>query len=311
MAHYLDPKNDFVFKRIFGSHPDLLISFLNALMPFEPGRVIESIEYVSNELVPDNPAKKFSIVDVRCRDNYGRQFIVEMQMEWSNVFPSRMLFNASKTYVQQLRRKEDYIRLHPVYALGILNEAYDRVTPEFYHRYQFVNRENTDEVIEGMELILVELPKVTAETWSDRRTAVLWLRFLKETEDGATSVPDDLLAHEAIREAADICEEGAFTPEELALYENYWDSIRTEMSVIRASLVEGLIEGEKKGLEKGLEKGRREGLEKGREEGAHKKTVQIVLNCAHRGMLKEDIADMVNLSVDEISAILKNRPENT
>ncbi|MDR2809813.1 MAG: Rpn family recombination-promoting nuclease/putative transposase, partial [Tannerellaceae bacterium] len=33
MAHYLDPKNDLVFKRIFGEHPDLLISFLNALMP--------------------------------------------------------------------------------------------------------------------------------------------------------------------------------------------------------------------------------------------------------------------------------------
>ncbi|MDR1406896.1 MAG: Rpn family recombination-promoting nuclease/putative transposase, partial [Tannerella sp.] len=39
MAIYLDPKNDFVFKRIFGNHPGLLISFLNALMPFEPGRV--------------------------------------------------------------------------------------------------------------------------------------------------------------------------------------------------------------------------------------------------------------------------------
>jgi hypothetical protein len=51
MAIYLDPKNDLVFKRIFGSHPGLLISFLNALMPLETGRVIESIEYVSNELV--------------------------------------------------------------------------------------------------------------------------------------------------------------------------------------------------------------------------------------------------------------------
>jgi hypothetical protein len=28
----------------------------------------------------DNPAKKNSIIDVRCKDNYGRQFIVEMQM---------------------------------------------------------------------------------------------------------------------------------------------------------------------------------------------------------------------------------------
>ncbi|GHV48077.1 hypothetical protein FACS1894181_02910 [Bacteroidia bacterium] len=72
MARYLDPKNDLVFKRIFGEHPHLLKSFLNALMPLEEGRYIESLEYLSPENVPENPLKKFSIVDVRCKDNYGR-----------------------------------------------------------------------------------------------------------------------------------------------------------------------------------------------------------------------------------------------
>ena len=44
MPRYLDPKNDFTFKRIFGEHPDLLISFLNALMPLEENQLIESVE---------------------------------------------------------------------------------------------------------------------------------------------------------------------------------------------------------------------------------------------------------------------------
>ena len=51
MARYLDPKNDLTFKRIFGEHPDLLISFLNALLPFEPGRHIIEVEYLLTELV--------------------------------------------------------------------------------------------------------------------------------------------------------------------------------------------------------------------------------------------------------------------
>ncbi|MDR2763613.1 MAG: Rpn family recombination-promoting nuclease/putative transposase, partial [Tannerella sp.] len=38
MARYLDPKNDLIFKRIFGTHPHLLTSFLNALMPLPPDR---------------------------------------------------------------------------------------------------------------------------------------------------------------------------------------------------------------------------------------------------------------------------------
>ncbi|MDR1380560.1 MAG: Rpn family recombination-promoting nuclease/putative transposase, partial [Tannerella sp.] len=292
MASYLDPKNDLVFKRIFGNHPDLLISFLNALMPFEPGRVIESIEYVSNELVPDNPAKKFSVVDVRCRDNHNRHFIVEMQMEWSDFFPSRMLFNASKAYVQQLDSGKIYTNLQPVYALAILNSNFDRKTPEFYHRYQLANRENTDEVIEGLELIMVELLKFRAEKWSDRRMAVLWLRFLKEMNHGLESVPEDFLTDESIHEAADICEKGGFTEAELAVYEKNRDTILNELSFIADSIAR-------------VKKGREEGLAIGREEGAHAKTVQFVLNCARKGMSKEDIAEIVDLSAKEVATILE------
>ncbi|MDR2087491.1 MAG: Rpn family recombination-promoting nuclease/putative transposase, partial [Dysgonamonadaceae bacterium] len=60
MARYLDPKNDLPFKRIFGEHPDLLKSFLNALMPLEENQQIESLEYLPTEQVPENPAKKNS-----------------------------------------------------------------------------------------------------------------------------------------------------------------------------------------------------------------------------------------------------------
>jgi predicted transposase/invertase (TIGR01784 family) len=102
---YLDPKNDIPFKRVFGENPDLFKSFLNAEMPFEENQYIESLEYLPTELVPDNPAKKDSIVDVRCKDNFGRQFIVEMQMYWNTSFSNRMVFNSCKAYPQRKRNK--------------------------------------------------------------------------------------------------------------------------------------------------------------------------------------------------------------
>ena len=80
---YLDPKADLTFKHVFGEHPDLVISLLNALLPLNPRHEIREIEYLPAELVPENPLRKNSIVDVRCRDAEGRQFIVEMQMIWS------------------------------------------------------------------------------------------------------------------------------------------------------------------------------------------------------------------------------------
>jgi len=83
---YLDPKNDLVFKKVFAWHPHLLISFLNHILPLETNQKIESIEYLPAELAPTIPLFKYSMVDVRCLDNMGRQFIVEMQMLWTDSF---------------------------------------------------------------------------------------------------------------------------------------------------------------------------------------------------------------------------------
>jgi len=67
MAKYLDPKADLTFKKIFGEHPELVISLLNALLPFSEEQRITEIEYLPAELTPDNPMRKNSIVDVRSK----------------------------------------------------------------------------------------------------------------------------------------------------------------------------------------------------------------------------------------------------
>jgi predicted transposase/invertase (TIGR01784 family) len=293
MARYLDPKNDLPFKRIFGEHPDLLKSFLNALMPLEKDQQIVSLEYLAAEQVPENPAKKNSIVDVRCKDNYGRQFIVEMQMYWNNVFSNRMVFNASKAYVRQLDKNEYYHLLQPVYALAILNDIFDEKTPEFYHHYRIVNYRNTDEVIRGLEFVMVELPKFSPEKWADRRMAVLWLRFLKEVKESQSVVSADLKDNADIRKALDICEEGAFTEAELATYDKYWDIIRTENSLIAVSRAEGRAEG----LAEGEAKGKEEGM------------AEIVINCRRNCFSIEQIQTITGLSEEKILEIFRSNDE--
>jgi len=86
MMKYLDPKADLTFKKIFGCHPDLLMSLLNALLPLDKDQQIKSIEYLPSELVPELYKHKDSIVDVLCQDALGRKFCVEMQMEWTKSF---------------------------------------------------------------------------------------------------------------------------------------------------------------------------------------------------------------------------------
>jgi predicted transposase/invertase (TIGR01784 family) len=127
MTRFLDPRTDIVFKRIFGEHPEILCEFLNGMLPFEDdSEFIVSLEYLPGEQVPDIPLFKNSIVDVRCKDAGGRQFIVEMQMAWTNAFLQRVLFNASKAYVRQLEKGENYEALCPVYGLSLLDDTFDK-----------------------------------------------------------------------------------------------------------------------------------------------------------------------------------------
>ena len=64
----LDPKADLVFKKIFGSNKDLVKSFLNSVLPLIDDELIDTLEYLPSEQVPRTPLKKYSIVDVRCKD---------------------------------------------------------------------------------------------------------------------------------------------------------------------------------------------------------------------------------------------------
>ena len=73
MAKYLDPKADVTFKKVFGEHKNLVISLLNALLPLDEGKQVESIEYLPSELVPRTSTSKNTIVNVRCEETGGRR----------------------------------------------------------------------------------------------------------------------------------------------------------------------------------------------------------------------------------------------
>ena len=105
-VRFLDVKSDIVFKKIFGQHPELIKSFLNGILPLSEGHLIEEIQYLTPEQSPRIPSMKNTIVDVKCTDQKGRIFIVEMQLAWRASFMNRFLFGASKAYVQQMNKRE-------------------------------------------------------------------------------------------------------------------------------------------------------------------------------------------------------------
>ena len=244
MANYLDPKNDLTFKRVFGQHKHLCISLINSMIQFESP--IVSIEYATGELIPELAnVLRNTIVDVRCTDSNGRQFIVEMQMYWSESFKSRVLLNASKAYIMQLDKAKDFALLQPVYALSFVNDTFEKdfaMANEYFHHYKIVNIKDTDKQIKGLEFIFLELPKFNPQGRAEKKLQDLWLRFLTDINEETIEVPKELLDNKLTREAVEYMKRAAYTKEELEAYDKWKIDIMTERSAINDARKEGRVE---------------------------------------------------------------------
>lgn len=308
---YLDPKNDLVFKKIFGQFPNITMSFLNSLLPLEVGQEIRELEYLPIELVPELPGIiKNSIVDVRCRDNRGRQFIVEMQMLWTNSFKNRVLFNASKAYVRQLEKNEEYTMLQPVFALSIVNQKFEPNTDQWYHHYKMVHIQDIEKCIDGLQLVFIELPKFEPKSFSEKKLILLWLRFLQELENDKDMYDDALLEQlmsvPEIAQALELSKESAYSKEELEAYDKYWDMIRVE----KALLAGAMHEGREKGIEEGRAMGIEMGIQRGIEKGIEKAKVELVLNAYQNDLNIQLIAKIANMTEEMVTKILDRLKSN-
>jgi predicted transposase/invertase (TIGR01784 family) len=244
MAKYLDPKADLTFKKVFGEHKELLISFLNAMLPLPEGKEIVTLEYLPSEMVPVNPDKKDTIVDVRCKDKDGRQFLVEMQMYWTDAFRLRALLNTCKAYSLPADRGEKYSELKPVYTLSLVNDiAFPELPDDFYHCYMMTHSKYKEYTIDDIEMIFVELPKFKANTVLDKKITVLWLRFLTEINEHTREVDKELLADDNVAKAVSLVEESAYSDAELWAIDRYWDSVSRERTVLSEKYLLGEAKG--------------------------------------------------------------------
>ena len=288
MAKYLDPKADVTFKKVFGEHKNLVISLLNALLARDPGKQVETIEYMTSEMVPETPFGKNSIVDVRCEETGGRKFIVEMQMEWFPDFMQRVLLNASKAYVRQLPKGDDYQLLQPVYSLNLVNHTFLPDMDGYYHYYHLVHDLDSQKVLDGLHIVFVELPKFKAKNLTEKKMQVLWLRFLTEIDrDGADDVSQDLLDNPQTGEALEIVRESGLNDAERAAYEGFWDRVSIEATK-KAYMDKAIAERD---------------AANARADEATEKLRQSARKMKAKGFSADDIAELTGLAAGEIAAL--------
>lgn len=159
---YLDPKNDYAFRRIFGDEKreHLLRRFLNSILRLKGSRQIKHLHIADPHQLPDIDGWKENILDIRCWDQQERNFLVEMQVWDQKDFQHRALYAAAKAYIDQLKAGQGYKHLRKVTLLSILGFRFLR-TPDYLANHLILDAQTGEHRLKDVDFTFLELPKFT------------------------------------------------------------------------------------------------------------------------------------------------------
>jgi predicted transposase/invertase (TIGR01784 family) len=248
-AVFADPKTDFVFKRIFGSEArkPLLIALLNHLLELDGDRRILDVQHLTGEQHVDLAELKLSIVDVKCTDATGRRYVVEMQVLKVEGFEKRVVYNASKAYVMQLRNAEEYPALCDVVGVTICNfnlwsdrDAAGRAKVPMLSRWRMQEQHTGERGLSQVQYVFLELPKYEA---GDAPTALIdkWAYFFREAKN--LNVVPPALAEGPFRDALEVARTANFSPDEWEAYERSKMAEQDARGALAIERQEGIAEG--------------------------------------------------------------------
>jgi predicted transposase/invertase (TIGR01784 family) len=274
MGTGIDPTVDYVFKRLCGDEDNalLLVDLLNAVLRFPAGRAVTGVTLL-NPFVPKDYAEgKVPILDVRARDDPGRQFLLEMQRFVPPALAERLLYYWEGGHADQLLRGDRYELLQPTYSVCFLGE---RLVPDEHYRHRFRAYDDEHGVVlgRGFEVRLLELSKFDLPAEELKTPLERWCYFFKQ---GASLEPAGLPAAldvPVMRRAVEVLVK--ISQSELER-QRYLERQRAERDAAnlaaeaRVARQVGFEEGREKGFDEGRGKGFDEGRTKGFDEGVAK-----------------------------------------
>ena len=192
---------------------------------------------------------KLSILDVRCKDRAGTTFVVEMQLIHVPGFINRVVYNACKAYVSQLKARAKYKQLADVVAISICDfelwpdkKQVEQKLPlvPMLSRWNMTERASGSLGLLQVQYAFLELPKLS-EQKPEIGGAAYWAWLFVHAPE-LKEMPADL-PQGPYREALELANEAEFTQEERDAYQKVIDEIQQVRELAEAKWAEGNIEG--------------------------------------------------------------------
>ena len=249
----IDPTVDYAFKHVFGrpNTRPLLIHLTNGVLVRPPGHRVDELDLLN----PFNPKEslddKLSILDIKARDQSGRQFNLEMQMLAFRYYEKRILYYWAKLHQQQLHEGQDYLELKPTISISFLDHELFPESAEYQWHFRLLN-ENLKCFSEDLELHILELPKFKKTADELDTDLDVWLYFLRHAAMMDTdNLPAAFQQRPPVLKALEELKMLAQTDQERERYESRRKAQLDYNTGLKVARLEGMTEGELKGRMQG------------------------------------------------------------
>ena len=272
----LNRLNDYFFKRLMGDdkRSDLTLRFLNLILNRTEKNAFKHVEFLNPEYNPLTKDGKLAILDIKASVDDKTFVNIELQVSRQNYMPKRSMFYISRMFSEQMVKGQDYETLKPVIGINLLDfSLFDDI--DTWHNVARFKLDNTDKILtDCMSLHFLELPKLKYSDIKKVKRLEAWgAYFSGRCNQEELEV---LLMNEPLLQKA-VSFERAFLNDD-KMYREYQqreDAIREETTKFNR------VKREAKSEEK----------------------IQNAINGLRKGYSLEIIADITELSIEEIEAI--------
>ena len=273
----ITPKNDLVFKRLFGAkgNEGILKDLLESILDIEIDSLVLDL---NTEMLPDFYDGKQTRIDVRTKLKDGTEINIEIQSDPKKYSDDRCLQHWSKIYSSTIRKGQNYTDAKKTICIWIIDGiVYDEIK-DFHSKWKIKNNHNVNaNRFDKLEFHILELKKVPNSVKLKPNKKNFWLWFIDHTNKGLVDMACE--SNDKIREAREQLDK-------IMADEELWDKIRLQESFEldqNTSLANAKAEG--------------------MAEGKHDEKLETAKNMLKLGFDIETIAKVTGLSAEEIEKL--------
>ena len=283
----LNPKNDYVFKRLFGSvgNETITKNLLSCILQ----QNITDVQLDCNPILEKNLLDdKVGILDIKAKIDNTTNIDIEMQVTDHKNIEKRILFYLSKMYTKTIKKSQDYSSLEKCIAILITNYNIDIIKniPKYITKWNIREEEYQKIVLtDVMEIYIIELNKFKDyKEKSNHNSLNSWIEFIESPE-----VVD--MSNKEIQKAKKVLEE--ISQDE---HEQYLAELREKYIMDQKAI-------EDAGYDKGLKAGIEQGIKQGIKQGINREKLQIAKKMLNEKINLDTISQITGLSIQELKTL--------